>query len=955
MSSEGTPLHGDRSAWNVMDFDTEHAKDIMDSTLRRHLPLPGAAGGLAQSDGTDWQRVNSIALADLPDYTINFIIVGGASDWEAAAFDWDTMAAGAGADMVHSHTSNAEGGTIAVAAISDIAATYLKLDASNDPLTSALDLNFENTTAGGDAGFQAFTHQVDGTGMTGTLRGAYITASGGSAANTGTIRGIEIKGRAGRPGETGNDVAVLEGFSVSSDAKTYDVTVHRGGEIILDGGAGTSTLAVGLRIANNFQADRATTSYGLQIYRDSFDYTADIQLSYGHTIADGANIITLDTGLFVSGATADESMLILQTTDDDATNPLTDWQDSAGASLLQVLSDGDIKTDRWLTQDNNTFIGVNVAGDGNLAHTTGSEGYYNTIIGWNSGQAITTGRFNTIVGANTAISLTTGRSNVILGVNAALAMTTGYSNFALGGGALESTTSGHSNVAIGINTLQENTTAHSNVAIGVGALTDTVTGRYNVAVGKGALAALTGAAEKNVAIGTEAGAANNAAATGNVYIGYRAALNETTSNKLYIENSASVTPLIYGEFDNNLIRLNADTALTNAVHNLFQLRHLTSGTAVAGLGVGIEFQLEENDGTNRIAAYITADWQDAGEGASADGRLNFGVMTADAAAATALSIWNGKVGIKTTTPGAGIDVVDDYSHFGDPSGTAYFYNNTLNFNNSVDATSLGYINYVGYNHGATQFRNLAICNGKNATFAFFEGSTGRFGVGVTDPDTRVEILYAGDQLKLSFDGTDNAVFAVDTAGDLTITASGDEIKVADWVRHTSASYRRYYHLSVGGFDPGASGATWTDPDANHTGGWRLTTAGHTLIAGTDVHADWDGASDLVVEIYFALNAAGSGGDTVDLRLVAYYNGIGDTATKTQTVEVATATDGTQFKVYRADFVINYDETNNVVDAGDNITFILNLETDTSEIDDIIALHGGFYYNTTHLGIESGDV
>ena len=89
MSSEGTPQHGDRSAWNVMDFDTEHAKDIMDSTLRRHLPLPGADGGYARSDGTDWQRVSSIALGD----------------------------------------------------IADIATTYLKLDASNDPITAGLEIN----------------------------------------------------------------------------------------------------------------------------------------------------------------------------------------------------------------------------------------------------------------------------------------------------------------------------------------------------------------------------------------------------------------------------------------------------------------------------------------------------------------------------------------------------------------------------------------------------------------------------------------------------------------------------------------------------------------------------------------------------------------------------------------------------------------------------------------------
>jgi hypothetical protein len=48
---------------------------------------------------------------------------------------------------------------------------------------------------------------------------------------------------------------------------------------------------------------------------------------------------------------------------------------------------------------------------------------------------------------------------------------------------------------------------------------------------------------------------------------------------------------------------------------------------------------------------------------------------------------------------------------------------------------------------------------------------GNVGIGVTDPDTQLEVLYAGTQLKLSYDGTDNTTFGVDTAGDLTVTPS----------------------------------------------------------------------------------------------------------------------------------------------------------------------------------------
>ena len=62
---------------------------------------------------------------------------------------------------------------------------------------------------------------------------------------------------------------------------------------------------------------------------------------------------------------------------------------------------------------------------------------------------------------------------------------------------------------------------------------------------------------------------------------------------------------------------------------------------------------------------------------------------------------------------------------------------------------------------------------------------GNVGIGVTDPDTRLEVLNAGNQLKLSFDGTDNTIFAVDTSGNLTITPSGTKITVSGDVSATT--------------------------------------------------------------------------------------------------------------------------------------------------------------------------
>lgn len=42
---------------------------------------------------------------------------------------------------------------------------------------------------------------------------------------------------------------------------------------------------------------------------------------------------------------------------------------------------------------------------------------------------------------------------------------------------------------------------------------------------------------------------------GNIFLGHKAGYNETGSNKLYIDNSNTSSPLIYGEFDNDIVAL----------------------------------------------------------------------------------------------------------------------------------------------------------------------------------------------------------------------------------------------------------------------------------------------------------------------------------------------------------------------------------------------------------------
>jgi hypothetical protein len=210
---------------------------------------------------------------------------------------------------------------------------------------------------------------------------------------------------------------------------------------------------------------------------------------------------------------------------------------------------------------------------------------------------------------------------------------------------------------------------------------------------------------------------------------------------------------------------------------------------------------------------------------------------------------------------------------------------------------------------------------------------------------------AGIDYRLKFDGETN---------DGVITWKEDEnwFEFTRPIRMATSLYRRYYHMPVTSADPGASGATWVDPGANSTGGWQLNAAGETLVGQADVHGDWDGASDLQIEVRFYVNVdnlGGGAGDTVDLKGVVRYKGTGDTTVKSQTVEVPTTVGAcAQYTAFVALITIDWDYAANVVEVGDNLSVVVNLETDTSEVDDVVITGLSFSYLTTHVGIENGD-
>ena len=86
------------------------------------------------------------------------------------------------------------------------------------------------------------------------------------------------------------------------------------------------------------------------------------------------------------------------------------------------------------------------------------------------------------------------------------------------------------------------------------------TGSDNTAIGRNALQSIT-SGDQNTALGLGAGSTNSQG-TGNIFIGYMAGSQETGSNKLYIDNSSTTTPLIHGDFETDTVTFNGDVAIT---------------------------------------------------------------------------------------------------------------------------------------------------------------------------------------------------------------------------------------------------------------------------------------------------------------------------------------------------------------------------------------------------------
>jgi len=268
-----------------------------------------------------------------------------------------------------------------------------------------------------------------------------------------------------------------------------------------------------------------------------------------------------------------------------------------------------------------------------------NDGKANTSYGFYAGNSITSGVFNTFMGYNAGTTITTGGSNTAIGGYAMFDAASGANNVtAIGlntgsyvkGNALEligqqaglyatgtySTVIGFqagyyvtsNNIFIGKESGKWSIGGQNvfiGTAAGKGYDSSVSTGTYNTAIGYNAGIKIA-AGGGNTYVGAHAGN-DNSIGVYNVFLGYNSGGQEYGSNKLYIANSNTTTPLIYGEFPNTLVRITADLELMNTPTDPSHAAtkdYVDNIDIVTSLGELIDISIG-NELNNQVLAYDT--------------------------------------------------------------------------------------------------------------------------------------------------------------------------------------------------------------------------------------------------------------------------------------------------------------------------------------------------------------
>jgi hypothetical protein len=219
-------------------------------------------------------------------------------------------------------------------------------------------------------------------------------------------------------------------------------------------------------------------------------------------------------------------------------------------SLATVTPTGTPDGTKFL-RDDNSWQAASGGSDPNIATDSVAVG--------TSSLAAATPTNSTAVGNSAGERVTTSNYDVFMGRRAGRGAVSGTSqdNVAIGNQALQSISNAQENTALGSTAGLDVTTGDGNVMIGFQSGDNITTGSNNVFIGKNA------GHDSDLATGS-----------GNVMIGYGAGsfdISDVSNTLLIDSNETDLDALVYGEFDNRVLRINGEFYVKVAGADSFQI------------------------------------------------------------------------------------------------------------------------------------------------------------------------------------------------------------------------------------------------------------------------------------------------------------------------------------------------------------------------------------------------
>ncbi len=556
-------------------------------------------------------------------------------------------------------------------------------------------------------------------------------------------------------------------------------------------GIGTTTPNQQLELTENFRLPLTTSTTGI-IYAGTFRFAHNLGGTYFGTNA--GNLATTSS-----------------------------WNTGIGQNVMQSQTTGNY----------NVGVGANA-----LASSTG--GFSNSAIGYQALNGLTTGGDNTAMGSGVMRSLTTGSRNIAIGSQAMIGLATNSSdNVAMGYGALAGNGTSFFNTAIGGAALNTTSTGSNNTAIGRSSMQLNTTGSRNTALGYNSLfSGLT--TTNNTAIGHEAG--RDVTGSGNVMLGYQAGYSEAGNNKLYIDNSNTVSPLVYGDFSTNLLRVNGTLNINNTYS--FPTTDGTVGQVLTTNGAGAVTWGAVVPAESDPNAWLKTG--NAGTSAATNfiGTTDNNALVVKTNSVEALRVTeNGDMGIGITTPSQQLEITKNFQL---PNSTAttgiifsggsrfiHNYGSTRNFFAGVNAGNFAMtgLSNTGIGYNALTGNSTGENNTALGRSALGSNSTGNWNVGIG--------YYALQQNQ-----TGGGNIAVGTLSMASHTTNDSNIAIGNHALYGDVSGTSNVGVGVGSL---FSNQTGTNNVAFGTSAGHNTTGSGNIFLGSNAGYNETGSDKLYID------------------------------------------------------------------------------------------------------------